>query len=941
MRRIRVLGMLLVGAPIIFFLGFGNRGGAQQVHRNGFESLRIGWVKSAADAPYQELAHTLSEQGAHDGQRCEYLKLDAKPGTHIYYQYSVGKAVIGDELFANLWLKANRPGIQVLARVVLPNERDPGNLDQRLTTLIRGETYRTMGKWQRLELGRAVHLLKRQQELMQAQLRRPINVSDAYIDTLYLNVYAGPGLTEVWIDDLEIGPLQEAPNLNRPDVGDKPGALPRARGRAQVVEFNGTQLLVGGKPFFFRGIRHTDTPLRVLRDAGFNTLFFDHGNSAQLQREAVDLGFWLVPSLKVMGDPRLASTEAVNREINRFSQETDATLFHYLGGALAYEQTNNVGRVVGLIKAADPGRPIGADVWDGLAPYSRILQLLGIYRWPLMTTLELPKYREWLEQRRSLANRGSFIWTWIQTHMPDWYTHLLYNQSGTGPFSEPIGPQPDQVRLLTYTALSAGCRGLAFWSDRFLADSHAGRDRLLCVANLNMEMEMIEPLLMTLDGSAQWIEAKTPEGKTIKDVKAAVFRTGKGILVLPLWQGAGAQFVPGQAAVSKLTLIVPQVPASMTAWEVTPGEVRSLRAERVVGGMKILVPEFGLTTAIVFTSDTNLVIRFQEQCLSRRQLAVQYTYDQALYEYEKVQKIEDQLEKQGHILPDGVQLMQDVQNRLRTAKQYWDSRLFTEAYREAQRAMRPLRILMRAQWEKAAKQLDSPVSSPFAVSFYTLPKHWEFMEQVYRSVPTANVLPGGDFEIIPERVQDAWRPEDPTLDDVEMTAMRVGEIVKPLSGNPGSTPTQFELPKQGKQCLMLQIRPKNKVQIPQALERTLLAINSPPVRLEPGTLVKISGWVRVPGPITASPDGALFYDSAGGEPLAVRLTEPTPWKQFTLFRRVPASGVMHVTCALTGLGTVYFDDVRIEPLAAARPPEGPIRPVDFPPAPPPARLSGR
>jgi hypothetical protein len=29
---------------------------------------------------------------------------------------------------------------------------------------------------------------------------------------------------------------------------------------------------------------------------------------------------------------------------------------------------------------------------------------------------------------------------------------------------------------------------------------------------------------------------------------------------------------------------------------------------------------------------------------------------------------------------------------------------------------------------------------------------------------------------------------------------------------------------------------------------------------------------------------------------------------------VPSSGTLQVTLALTGLGTVYFDDVRIEPL---------------------------
>ena len=78
--------------------------------------------------------------------------------------------------------------------------------------------------------------------------------------------------------------------------------------------------------------------------------------------------------------------------------------------------------------------------------------------------------------------------------------------------------------------------------------------------------------------------------------------------------------------------------------------------------------------------------------------------------------------------------------------------------------------------------------------------------------------------------------------------------------------------------------------------------------------MRISGWVRIPKAITASADGALFYDSAGGEPLAIRLLGPTEWKQFTLYREVPSSGSIYVTLAMTGLGTVYFDDVRIEPL---------------------------
>src|SRR4029079_11954783 len=62
---------------------------------------------------------------------------------------------------------------------------------------------------------------------------------------------------------------------------------------------------------------------------------------------------------------------------------------------------------------------------------------------------------------------------------------------------------------------------------------------------------------------------------------------------------------------------------------------------------------------------------------------------------------------------------------------------------------------------------------------------------------------------------------------------------------------------EGKLCLKLEIRPKDrKVAPPQALERTFLALNSPAVRLPPGSLVQVSAMVFIPEPITASPDGA-------------------------------------------------------------------------------------
>jgi len=852
--------------------------------------------------------HDLTDTFAHTGQYSEHVQITAEQGTYLYYYYPIGRAPVGEDLSASVWVKANRPGIQLMARLVLPKERNPNSLDEPLTTMLRGDLYQTTARWQRVELRRPARLAKQQQQVMRTQLKRDVDFTDAYIDRLVINFYAGPGLVEAWIDDLEVGPvtdLQPFQTTSRPTgpvtLQAPAGTAPPAN-RPAVVELEYNHLLVNGKYFFIRGIRHTDTPLRALRDAGFNTIWVDHTVSPAVLEEAIKLGFWIVPALPVAtGDPRLMSGDPLQQEITRFVDK-DAVLFWDVGGGLTDEQSGTVAQAARVIRAADPLRPIGADTWDGFRPYSRNLDLMGAHRWPLMTSLELPQYYQWLTQRRRLARSGTFMWTWVQTHLPDWYTTLVYDHPSSTGFDEPVGPQPEQIRLLTYIALAAGCRGLGFWSDQFLADSHQGRDRLLTLALLNMELKMLEPLLVRAE-TPTWIDTSNAE------VKAAVFRSERGLLLLPMWLGRGAQFVPGQSATSKLNVTVPQVPVGTQAWEVTPADVHCLQMERVIGGTRITLPDFGLTSAIVFTGDNSpagVVVNFQNQVRQNSRMAAQWAHDLAAEEIGKVTRVQDQLVRGGHTLPDGQNLIDDSRKRLSACVELWNKGNYRDAYAEANRAMRPLRILMRAQWEEATRELGTAVSSPYAVSFYTLPRHWQFLDEIRKKTAGANILLGGDFEVSPDKTPDGWSIQETTLDEVEMSAKRVTDD-----------------PKKGRQCLLLEIKAKNPQLPPQALERTFLAINSPALRLPPGTLVRITGWMRVPAAIKASADGAMLYDSAGGEPLAIRQSEVAPWSQFTLYRRVPSSGTISVTLALTGIGKVYFDDIHIEPFGenrvAARP----------------------
>ena len=71
------------------------------------------------------------------------------------------------------------------------------------------------------------------------------------------------------------------------------------------------------------------------------------------------------------------------------------------------------------------------------------------------------------------------------------------------------------------------------------------------MALLNLEMQLIEPLLVTAQ-TPVWIATGRQE------VKAAIMRTDHGVLCLPMWVGPGSQMVPGQAATTNLTIVVPQ-----------------------------------------------------------------------------------------------------------------------------------------------------------------------------------------------------------------------------------------------------------------------------------------------------------------------------------------------------------------------------------------------
>jgi hypothetical protein len=127
--------------------------------------------------------------------------------------------------------------------------------------------------------------------------------------------------------------------------------------------------------------------------------------------------------------------------------------------------------------------------------------------------------------------------------------------------------------------------------------------------------------------------------------------------------------------------------------------------------------------------------------------------------------------------------------------------------------------------------------------------------------------------------------------------------------------------------------------VPGVVEIAPVSITTAPVDVRAGQIVRIHGWVKLPGPLAGTSDGLLIIDSLAGPELAERITvayakggsddstflsgrndgsasrdrndDPGAWREFSLYRAADRDGQLTVHFILTGAGQVFLDDVSI------------------------------
>jgi len=861
------------------------------------------------------------------GRGAEYLSFQAADaGTPVELTHDLPPTqVIMDETELSLWVRSHMSGCRLSVRLVFPHQVDTRTNKKPLAVRFVGETYQNEEQWQQLRC----RLSKKEVLRLVGGLRNyhgtDIDLREMYVDRAYLSSPGIAGPVEFLLDDLQLGPLVKPQEIVPVDHREE------STSRSSPVKFGLGQLTVEDKPTFLRILPYHHEDPAELAQMRFNIAWIPNFQDTAVLRDLRSAGLWSIAIPPQAVDDNGELLDASTASMAPFGDETSGLLAWYLGTKIPAEDKDRVLNWIKQLRGADRlyNRPFMGDVTGLEFTYSRYFKMLGTSRKVLHTDLNFREYREALIDKRQAARPGSFIWTWVDTEADP---RLDDGRQLIG--WHPVVVEPEQIRLQVYAALQAGSRGIGFMKTTSLDEERPGAvERKLIIQLLNMELDLIEPWLSTgtvrsikpvqmtlrkqeltrgnlFGGSARARQIKgqllraqadnlEQQRRISRELEAAVLETIDGsLVVLPAWLEEGAQFVPGRLAGQNARIIIPGVSTTSVAYELTTTGVRSLdgQTERRAGGLEITLKEFDQTAMVLITSNHQLKRRLDEQARAMAAESAELSIQLAAAKMERVRRIDRELVEMGYAQGDGLSLLEQANQRYLRARDAMNRHDYHSARLLSGECMQALRILQRAHWNDTVRNLSHPVSSPHTLCFETLPDHWEMMAR-FGSKTTApeNLLRSGNFEDIDTMIAEGWQHKQRRMKGVAGIAE--------LAAKPS--------PRGGNYSLRLAAVPIDPKKAPRIVIEPPVTVSTPPLMLQSGQLVHISGRIKIRRSISGSADGVQLFDDITGPDQALRWNEAGEWQYFDLIREVPSSRSLTITIRLNGLGDVLFDQLRV------------------------------
>jgi hypothetical protein len=812
-------------------------------------------------------------------------------GTFALLGLDVGRARVIQELRPTVWVKANRTGVQITARVVLPRSRDPRD-NHPITIRVDGDVYQDPGAWRQLAIRDLPLQVQRKTRVLRghAQFQGGIDEREAYVDLVMINAYGGAGVTEVCLDDLEIYGYSDASlppaSLAYDDNGspeswraaDRTAESARnvlgASGPNQSSHLEGATLVAGQGPIAVRMIDHQGESFAWLQSIGFNTVRLTRPATAQELALARQLNLWLVAP-----PPHATGRSEITDEHRR-------VICWSLGDNLGTRDLDQVRNIANQVRRDDPQteRPLLVAPSDEIWSYRRIADVLVIGSETLGASGGFTQYEANLAAYARSMARPAPWWAKIQSEPCHETVAQLRSLSTT---NVSISLEAEQIRLMVLTAIANGASGIYFSSSAPLDVSEpAAQLRAAVLSAINQELSLVEPWLA---GPSKCETIETG----VKGVYASVWSTERSKLMLIMQRHPDDQFSLAPRTSQSVQLLLSGAPPSWRAYRVLPDRLAPLRAVQTGGGTRITAPEVTYASWIVVTDDpltTNFLAHRQRIDLGSHAKSRHEVISRELSEVERVLG----LGPEGFAArPELARPLEEGRIAARQCQRLLDVTDFAGAVAMADQAEHALARVRRKVWSEAVGRFSSRTSSPGCTLFSTLPSHWELIRRTSSGVWSVNMLPAGEMEDIRYMHNTGWRQH---------------------SGSQYQNQTTVELspdrPKQGRYSLHMKCGPTEN-----AIDKNAtVQITSAPVQIPVGAVTRVSAWVRAASTNSQNRPILRVCDSVGGVSLAEDVLPCNDWTPVTIYRVVPEAAPLIITFELLTAGDAWIDAVNVEVL---------------------------
>lgn len=800
---------------------------------DSFEGGSPRWQLVESDCQAQLALSEISPSLPHSGQTCELIELVCSNGTFAYLAAPIEPCAIIDELAPSIWVQCMSGRVRIGANVVFPNATHP-TTGSRLNAILWGNTYNEPGRWQRLELNACEKLLAQEVAALRQSFGPRVNVEGAYIDSIVLNAYTGPGRYRLKVDDLTLQGLIPISSMGQPVAVDWRTRW-RWRDGANSEEGRWQSTLSTRIPGWWQ---YQGESMPWLQSLGFNGLLLNRVPSDALLTEARSA------SLAVISPPPSQSL-AVDENV------WDTVKGWLVGAAVDGRGLKDLQREVARVGQFDDTlrRTTVAEAMEEYWAFSRVVDEL-VVPVPSNMSAGLPSDKlQWLTANlRDSSRRGSGWVSMTTDSLPSWHEQIVQTQKIVEPGAAELETTDAvQLRLQVARAVAAGARGFLFRSAVPLdISSNEHKVRVAAMRTVNRDLALIGPWIT--GGQVAPIPQLDRE-----DYAAAAWAASRSHLVMFINNAPDSQLCVPPTRDRPLVARMPLPAGIHNVLRVTNGNVQSLLLTPSAEGMSWEIREPGPIEFCVLTDNPQV-----ERYVSRHTAA------------SATEAAEDSLDIAGHQLQIASRLtttrwpevMDELPRRYMRTITAGQERV-DQGYQEL-RAGRPGRaveaaahaydaaqLIVHESFRTAITNLATPQSSPLVLSPATLPYHWLLARSCDRSLWRALPLPGNELANLNAMIDSGWDQQRRLDQRAEMLVELVPRATDVSSG-PG---------------LRLAAVAKPGQRLPGGYEGASIRVRSAPSQAATGDLVRVTARAVIRRAPVEPGAGLLVYDNKGGPAL--------------------------------------------------------------------------